>query len=174
MKEFQKQMNTSEKEKIFLQLLQENKDKIYRLCYGYLINKSEADDLFQEAMVNIWKNLEKFRGQSQLSTWVFRIAVNSALLYNKKLKKQKIFGSMEMDSFLEQSSEENEIDEKLKALRRCIAALKKQDRLIISLLLEGLSYKEIAEITGLTLSNTGVKIKRIKQTLEKLMKNEEF
>jgi len=167
-------MNTPEKEKLFLQLLEENKDRIYRLCFGYLNIKSEVDDLFQEVMVNIWKGLGSFRGQSQISTWVFRIAVNTALLYNKKLKRQKIFGSREMDLFLEQNGNDAEIDEKLAVLHKCIARLKKQERLIISLLLEGLSYKEIAEITGLTLSNTGVKINRIKQTLEKLMKNEEI
>ncbi len=167
-------MKTSEKEKLFLQLLQENKDKIYRLCYGYLINKSEADDLFQEVMVNIWKNIESFRGQSQISTWVFRTTVNSALMYNKKLKKQKIFGNLEMDTLTAQPHIEEDIDEKLAALHRCIAVLKKQDRLIISLLLEGLSYNEIAEITGITLNYVGVKINRIKQTLEKLMKNEKF
>jgi RNA polymerase sigma-70 factor (ECF subfamily) len=167
-------MKTSEKEKLFLQLLQENKDKIYRLCYGYLINKSEADDLFQEVMVNIWKNIESFRGQSQISTWVFRITVNSALMYNKKLTKQNIFGNLEMDTLTAQPHIEEDIDEKLAALHRCIAVLKKQDRLIISLLLEGLSYNEIAEITGITLNYVGVKINRIKQTLEKLMKNEKF
>ncbi len=167
-------MKISEKEKIFLHLLQDNKDKIYRLCYGYLNNISEVDDLYQDVLVNIWKNLESFRGNSQISTWIYRIAVNTALLYNKNLKRQKIFGRYEMDSHIEKPYEENDIDDKLFVLHKCIAKLKKQDRLIISLLLEGLSYDEISEIVGITLNYVGVKINRIKQTLEKMMKNEEL
>jgi RNA polymerase sigma-70 factor (ECF subfamily) len=167
-------MKPSDKEHLFLQLLKENKDKIFRLCYGYLNNKSEADDLYQEVMFNIWKNLASFRGESLINTWIFRIAVNTALLYNKKLKKQKIFYSLDKSGELEQPEDNEKIDEKLALLHKCIASLKKQDRLIISLRLEGLSYNEIAEITGISINYTGVKINRIKQTLEKMMKNEEL
>ena len=72
------------KENLFIDILNENKDRIYRLCMGYLIDKQEVDDLFQDVMINIWRGLDSFRGEAQISTWIYRIAVNTSLIYNKK------------------------------------------------------------------------------------------
>ena len=166
-------MKASEKEKIFLELLQENKDKIYRLCFGYLNNKSDMDDLFQEIMINIWNNLEKFRHESSMSTWIYRISVNSALLFNKKSqRKKKLFSNLQSEhiSFKSEEDTQEELEEQLTQLHKSIASLKKQDRLIISLLLEGMSYNEISNIVGLTPNYIAVKINRIKPILVKIMK----
>jgi RNA polymerase sigma-70 factor (ECF subfamily) len=167
-------MKRSEKENYFRTIFMENKDKIYRLCYGYLDNKSEMDDLFQEVMFNIWKGLDSFKEKAKVSTWIYRVTVNTALMYNKKLKKQKMFGSLKTDSSIISQSEQSNHDEKLTALYKSISSLKKQDRLIISLLLEGLSYAEISDIVGITINHVGVKINRIKQSLEKMLKNDKF
>ena len=166
-------MNIKDKEKHFNSLLQANKDKIFRLCYGFLNNKSEVDDLFQEVLFNVWKGLDNFRELSQMSTWVYRITVNTALIYNKKQKKRTIFGTLENSHLMHFPNEDIEKDEMLIKLHKGIASLKKQDRLIISLLLEGLSYNEISEIVGITVNNVGVRINRIKHSLEKLMQNED-
>ena len=82
-------MTDTQKEKEFKQLLADNKDMIYRLSYAYLYNKDDIDDLFQEIMINIWNSLDKFRNESKISTWIYRIAVNSALMHNKKDNKHK-------------------------------------------------------------------------------------
>ncbi|PKP34466.1 MAG: RNA polymerase subunit sigma-24 [Bacteroidetes bacterium HGW-Bacteroidetes-17] len=168
-------MKVSEKEKLFTDLFSKNKGKIYRLCSAYLIDKTEVNDLFQEVMINVWNNIEKFRGESQISTWVYRIAVNTAFMFNKKAKKNKeLFLRFSPDSHpLNNKPEEtgNEpSNEMIKILHQTINTLANQDKIIISLVLEGLKYEEIGAITGLTLSNVGVKINRIKSVLLKRMK----
>lgn len=166
-----------DKEKMFIELLQENRHKIHRLCFYYLNDKNDVEDLFQEIMLNIWKNLGKFRHESKLSTWVYRIVVNTALLYNRQLKKQSKLILLASKEILGNSSDKNETDsieteEKLLLLKRIIAGLKKQDRLIITLVLEGMTYNEISDIIGISINNVGVKINRIKKLLLKKIKEE--
>lgn len=161
------------KEQKFKELLAENKAMIYRLCYGYLYNKEEIEDLFQEILINIWNSLDKFRNESKISTWIYRIAVNSALMYNKKEQKLKsVFTKFEIEHSDKREDDTHEYQEKedqIQKLRKAIAQLKKQDRLIISLVLEGMKYEEISEVMGLTMSNVGVRINRIKTNLFQLM-----
>ncbi len=126
-------------------------------------------------MLNIWSNLHSFREEAQISTWIYRIAVNTSLLYNKKLKKKNsIFSDFEIDihstKTVDSIEENTEQKHKLSKLHKCISSLKKQDRLIVTLLLEGMSYKEISEIVGISANYVAVKINRIKPILAKLMK----
>lgn len=163
-----------EKEKLFTVIFKENRERISRLCYTSLVNKDDLDDLFQEVMMNVWRNLEKFRNEAKVSTWIYRITVNTALLYNKRYKKniQRFpnVDSNEIDKV--RSSEEFQIlnmNEDLKRLHKAIATLKKQDRLIIGLYLEDMSYDEISEIVGISVNYVGVKINRIKSIITKIM-----
>ena len=163
-------MISSEKEKLFNEVFKENRDKIYRLCYTSINNKDDVDDLFQEVMLNVWRSLGSFRYESKISTWLYRISVNTALLYNKRFKtKSNRFinaGSAELDE--NHSSEEHfqqSKDEELKKLHNEISKLNKQDRIIIGLYLEDMSYEEIAEIVGISVNYVGVKINRIKTVL---------
>jgi len=166
-------MTDKQKEQRFKELLYDNKEMIYRLCYAYLYNKNDVEDLFQEILINIWNSLDKFRNESKISTWIYRIAVNSALMYNRKnLKTRSVFESFEaadQNKFEDDSNECKEKEERIQQLRRAIVQLKKQDSLIIYMVLEGVKYDEIAEIMGITMSNVGVKINRIKANLFKLM-----
>lgn len=166
-------MSEKTKEQKFKKLLLENKGMIYRLCYAYLYNKDEIEDLFQEIMINIWNSLDKFRNEANISTWIYRIVVNSALMYNKKDQKLKtVFKNNQFDyhdAIEDDSNEQIEKEERIQKLRKSIAKLKKQDRLIISLVLEGMKYEEISQVMGMTMSNVGVKINRIKTNLFKLM-----
>jgi len=160
-------MTHAERERQFLDLFNSNRASIRRLCYGFLNSPSEVDDLFQEVMTNVWNSLPNFRGDAKISTWVYRIAVNTALVYRKKWKQGE-----DLSDFPDQTRgthQELEDRERLDALHRAIATLPDQDRLVVSLLLEGLSYKEIAEVTGITVNYVGVKISRIKGTLEQLI-----
>ncbi|MBN2423465.1 MAG: RNA polymerase sigma factor [Calditrichaceae bacterium] len=164
-------MNSVEKEALFFKIFENNKDKIYRLCLGYLKNANEVQDLFQEVMINIWKGLEGFRVESKVSTWVYRIAVNTSLLYLKKTNRRNSMTEfMEMEMIVDENSADSEIKNKADQLRLCIASLRKQERLIMTLLLEGMSYEEISEITGITINYVGVKINRIKKELERKLK----
>ena len=167
-------MTSSEKEKIFTGVFKENKDRIFRLCYTSLNNKDEVDDLFQEVMINVWRSLESFRNESKISTWIYRITVNTALLFNKRFKtKLNRFANLEPNELDEnhhyEDSFQKNLDEELKNLHNAIAMLNKQDRLIIGLFLEDMSYEEISEIVGISTNYVGVKINRIKTVLAKTM-----
>jgi RNA polymerase sigma-70 factor (ECF subfamily) len=160
-------MNHTEREQLFVQLFEANRASVRRLCFGYLNSAAEVDDLFQEIMTNVWNSLPKFRGEAKISTWLYRIAVNTALIHRRKRRPSEELGDLpDQRSSAHQDLEQRE---RLESLHRAIAQLGDQDRLIVSLLLEGLSYKEIADITGITVNYVGVKISRIKQTLEQLM-----
>jgi len=160
-------MNHSEREQLFLELFHSHKARIQRLCYGYTNSTSESEDLFQEIMTNVWNSLPGFRGDSQPGTWLYRIAVNTALMHRRRRKPTEELSDIPDAAIGPQQSLEQQ--ERLVALHCAIATLADQDRVIVSLLLEGLSYKEIAEITGITVNYVGVKINRIKQAIEQKM-----
>jgi RNA polymerase sigma-70 factor (ECF subfamily) len=160
-------MTRGERERLFHELFAENRARIQRLCYGYLGPGGDVDDLFQEVMINIWNSLPSFRGESRASTWMYRVAVNTALVHRRKRRVSEPLPELRDPARGAQQSLEDE--ERLAALRSAIATLPDQDRLIITLLLEALSYKEIADITGLTVNHVGVKISRIKQALEEIL-----
>ena len=160
-------MTHAEQERQFLELFERNKASIRRVCYGYLNSPCEVDDLFQEIMTNVWHSLPSFRGEAKVSTWVYRIAVNTALVYRKKWKQGEELPEIVDSSPCAQQTLEDR--ERLAMLHNAIATLPDQERLIITLLLEGLSYKEIADVTGITVNYVGVKISRIKESLEQLI-----
>lgn len=164
------------KNTLFEQVLVENKDRIYRICCAYERNAIDRDDLFQEIAINIWKNLDKFEGRSAISTWIYRIAVNTSLMHIKKeSRRNSVKTDLDENSLNiaeppnDDRDEKIETGKKIETLNECINELGTLDRLIISMVLEDLSYKEIAEVTGLTVSNIGVRINRIKKELLKLM-----
>lgn len=163
-----------DKNAYFDQILSENKNKIFRICCAYEKDKDDRDDLFQQILVNIWKSLDNYKGLSSISTWVYRVAVNTALVHVKSaVTRKKILAAYLENS--DPADNGSDIAEKLEAERQrlklydCINMLAEFDRIIISLLLEDMSYKEISEITGITSNNVGVKISRIKKELAKLM-----
>jgi len=163
-------MNHAERERMFEELFQRHKAPIQRLCFAYLNSPGEVEDLFQEIMSNVWNALPKFRGEAQAGTWLYRIAVNTALLYRRKWRPAEPLPELVDESA--GAHQDLEDRERLDALRRAIAVLPDQDRLVVTLLLEGLSYREIAEVTGLTVNYVGVKLSRIKQAIEQRMTEE--
>jgi RNA polymerase sigma-70 factor, ECF subfamily len=157
-------MTRTERERLFQELFAANRSRIQRLCYGYLGPGGDVDDLFQEVMINVWNSLPSFRGEARPSTWLYRIAVNTALIHRRKRRPSEPLPELRDPARGAQQGLEDA--ERLAALRTAIASLPDQDRLIMTMLLEGMSYKEIAEITGLTVSHVGVKISRAKAVLE--------
>lgn len=167
------QNTLNQQQDLFSELVRENHASIYRICRAYLYDISHADDLYQEILYQAWKGLNNFKGQAKASTWIYRIAVNTAISYNIKNKRHQHLPLPESFQIPYQDTlaQKKEQDDQLIRLRFCISQLVPQDRLIISLVLENKSYKEIGEITGSSLSNTGVKINRIKGRLLNLMEN---
>lgn len=145
----------------FEDIYKEYSPRIFRLCMGYVNERDWAKDLLQETFIQVWKNLHTFRNESSISTWIFRIATNICLRqleHSSRMPKADLPYSME-------DKGDTPIEEQLAILYKCIGTLKEADRLIISLVLEGLPQKEIAVITGVAEGNLRVKIHRIKQTL---------
>jgi RNA polymerase sigma-70 factor (ECF subfamily) len=168
MKSLQKIMNN--KEQYFEQLHNELKDRIYRLCLGFMGNVTDADDLFQEVLIKIWNNLDNFREESSINTWVYRITTNTALYSLKKINKsRRNHTNLIPENLITENNQGHLLFEqdKVNKLYQVISSLKEIDRIIISLLLEDNSYKEIADITGINISNVGVRINRIKKILVK-------
>lgn len=164
----------SKKEQYFKKVLTQSRDKVYRLCMGYTGNRMDADDLFQDISIKIWQNLDSFRQESSIDTWIYRVATNTALLYVRKKNSAHQKSSMmtvETDLIELDSVATHDIEDDLIHLYKSISSLKEMDRIVISLVLEGHSYLEISDITGISVSNVGVKISRIKKALAAKMRN---
>jgi len=144
---------------------------LYRLCYAYLDNKWEIEDLLQEIYINIWNNIEKFRGEAKISTWIYRIGVNTILMYKRSEKKKQHGLEVYKSEMHLEADEKYDEEEKLNKLKQCINQLANSDRILVSFMLEGLTYEEIADVLGITLNNVGVKINRVKKRLTKLMED---
>ncbi|MEO8515706.1 MAG: RNA polymerase sigma factor [Flavobacterium sp.] len=150
-------------EAFFKEIYQTYSSKVHRLCLGYTGNAMEADDLLQEVFIKAWQNLDKFRGDSQVSTWIYRIAVNTCLYHLRSQKNKK---SVDIDvSIIKREDETEDKEQQVQLLYKCISELSEADRLIITLLLEEVPYHEIAAITEISEGNLRVKIHRIKQQL---------
>lgn len=162
-------MSPSEKEERFLNILDGHRDQVYRMCWGFTSDPNDVQDLFQEVMLRIWKGLEGYRAEATLSTWIYRISINTCLLWKKGRKNKTFKLDFVSDSSTIDPMKDMEEDEQILLLRRAIQQLKKLDRSIMLLLLEECSYKEIGEITGLTSTNVGAKINRIKTKIKTFM-----
>ncbi len=139
-------------------------EKIYRVCLGYINDAELAKDLTQETFIAVWQNLNGFRNESAIGTWIYRIATNKCLRTIERERKQT---DLPFGYPVDQPNTEDLTDEKLHFLRKCISDLSEIDRIIISLYMEDLPQEKIAEITGLTHSNVRVKVHRIKERILK-------
>jgi len=161
-------MNIPPDKKAFLDLIQDNRKIIFKICNSYCHNKNERDDLAQEIVYQLWKSFSKFNTDLKFSTWMYRIALNTAISVYRKEKKIK--NTVEYKEHLieleEDSDDSLEKERKFALLQKFIAELKTIDRLIILLYLEDKTYLEIAEITGITETNVATKINRIKDKLK--------
>lgn len=132
------------------------------------------DDIFQEVCINIWNGIEKFRGDSKWSTYIYRISVNTALGFaRKRIKDQKIYIDHMPDNEIANLAESEESvsygEEVIKRLNVLLNQLSIIDKAIITLFMEGQKTKEIAEVVGLTEPNVRVKLHRIRESLTKVM-----
>ena len=165
-------MSEKEQQEIFERWLGQYKAMIFKIVRAYAWTVMDRDDLFQEIIVHVWHSIPTFRNESSPSTWIYRISMNTSIKWLRKEKKEaEALGSHEYKA---QVLVENTttVDERLGWLYKEIYSLNEVDRCITILLLDGLSYKEMADIVGITESNIGVKINRIKKYL--VTKSKEF
>ncbi|WP_025665547.1 RNA polymerase sigma factor [Aquimarina megaterium] len=157
-----------ERETIFLNALEENQEKLFRICSIYSKDDEDTKDLFQEVLIHVWKSMNTFKGNSSIGTWMFRVALNVCLRFKSKhTKNQNRMIRLDSITISNFRSEVNNEDgnKKLKVLRKCVEKLNESDKAIVALYLEGLVYREISNILGLSENHVAVKIKRIKSKL---------
>ncbi len=143
--------------------------KIFRLCMGYMNDYDLAKDLAQETFIIVWQQLPKFRAESIIGTWIFRIASNTCL---RQIEKEKRFPKTDLPIHLNDEKQDS-IDPQIQLLYKYISELPETERIIISLELEEIRQAEIATILGLSEANIRVKIHRIKEKLSKKFKENE-
>lgn len=148
----------------FDQLYQEFSPRIHKLCLSYSGDRLFADDLHQETWIAVWNNLPKFRNESKIGTWIYRIAINTCLIGLKKEKNKDQNSEIILSKLVYEETYDN--SKEINRLYECISQLKEGERIIITLVLEEKPYEEIAEITGITENNLRVKIHRIKKELQ--------
>ena len=159
-------MNT-DKRKEFESLHKEYQPMVYNLCKGFVKgDKDLASDLSREVFIIVWNSLAKFKEQSSLKTWIYRICVNTCLKYFRN-KKEDFSLIDEIHSNNAEDDQENIKQQNETKLYTAISTLKETDRLIIMMVLEELKYEEIAKVMGISTTNLRVKIHRIKQQLKK-------
>ena len=143
---------------------------IYKVCYIYANAPDDLNDLFQEVVLNLWKSFPRYRGDSSLSTWVYRIAMNTCIsfLRHSNTRPQTIPLTIDVASRL---TEEESRAGKLNDLYRLINQLSVQERALILLWLEERSYQEMADILGLSKANVAVKLLRTKEKLKRMSNN---
>jgi RNA polymerase sigma-70 factor (ECF subfamily) len=169
------------REELFKTFVETNKGRIRSVCRSFATDPDDQQDLFQEILINIWKGLESFRGDAQPGTWIYRIAVNTALSFSKKeIKRMQVSVNINEKNFSlladeipeDKSSSKEEL---LASMENQVNQLSIIDKILVTLMLEDLSMREIAEIVGITEPNVRVKIHRIKNELREKMrgKNDE-
>lgn len=154
-------------EEDFSRIVKENKGTIYTVCHMFADCQDEADDLFQEVLLNLWKGFATFRGDSKVSSWIYRVALNTCISVDRK-KKQKKTERLAMDINLYE--DRDEASQQVQQLHKLINRLEVIDRAIVLLWLENMSYEEMAGILGISTKNVSVKLVRIKEKLIKMNK----
>ena len=156
-------------EKEFEKIVKQYKTNLYMICYMYAKDSDEANDFFQETLIRLWRGFAQFRGESNLNTWLSRICINTCISSLRKKKKHARTIPLSIDFDL--SDEDRETEKQLTQMYRLIGKLGVLDKALILLWLDNISYAEIAEIMGTSVSNVSVKLMRIKEKLKGMAKD---
>lgn len=154
-------------EDFFKSYVEENMSLIMHICRAYARDEESLKDLVQEVTLQLWRSHQSFKGNSQLSTWVYRVTLNVCLSHSKKMKRKP--ETVPLEWGVSRTEERDPEQEQLEKLYRGIKQLKESDRAIILLYLEDKSYKEMSEILGITVTNVGVKVNRLKEKLKQMI-----
>jgi len=161
-------------EKEFLQIIQKNQGIVHKVCNIYCDTEDDRHDLFQEIVAQLWRSFPTFRKESKVSTWMYRVALNTAITTFKKSKRRPDQNRLTFENFqLVDEAYDVEVEEQIKSLHKAVNNLTGIEKSIVLLYLENKKYEEIAEITGITQNYVRVKMNRIKKKLKKMMDTEE-
>ena len=156
------QISTSE----FLDLIDQHQNLVHKVCRIYTDNEEDHNDLFQEILLQLWKAYPRFKGRSKLTTWMYRVALYTAMSeFKKRSRKKEVVD--ELERTVERNAAESHFE--MEYLQAVIGRLNASDRALLALYLDERSYQQISEILGISESNVGVRLNRIKKKLKNMM-----
>ncbi len=160
-------MSTQEHQYLFRQIIEQHRNILFKVARTYCKVREEQEDIVQEMMLQIWQSIDKYNPQYKITTWIYRIALNVAISHYRKTGYKKSV-TVELPVFYNETSEDisDHSGDEVNILLKFIEQLKEIDKAIMLLYLEEKSYQEIAEIIGISESNVGTKINRIKNLLK--------
>lgn len=156
-------------ERKFTEMVKLYRKTIYTVCYFFSNDKEEVDDLFQEILINLWNGFKEFRGESDIKTWIWRVSLNTCS--NQERKKRNRLQTVPLLVDIDLYHDEDLHSKQIQMLYDRINRLDLFDRAIILLWLENMSYQEIANVVGITLSNVTTRLFRIKEQLKSMSNN---
>ena len=150
----------------FTKMVKEYRKTIYTVCYFYSKDSEEVNDLYQEILINLWKGFEKFRGESSLKTWIWRVSLNTC--NNQERKKKSSVQTIPLSIDIDLYNDDDVQSKQIQMLYDRINRLDVFDRAIILLWLENMNYQDIADVVGISLSNVTTRLFRIKEQLKSM------
>ena len=150
----------------FTKMVKEYRKTIYTVCYFYSKDSEEVNDLYQEILINLWKGFEKFRGESSLKTWIWRVSLNTC--NNQERKKKSSVQTIPLSIDIDLYNDDDVQSKQIQILYDRINRLDVFDRAIILLWLENMNYQDIADVVGISLSNVTTRLFRIKEQLKSM------
>jgi len=163
-----------EKEQEFLSRIEQHKGILYKVSKMYMDNRDDQDDLFQEMVCQLWKAYDSFKGESQFSTWMYRVAINTAIVFLKKEKRKVDKYELVSENIKEEDCDAHIKESQIEHFYKAVQKLDKIDKAIIFYQLEGFSHREIGENLGISEGNARVKLNRAKEKLKEIIKNQGY
>lgn len=159
----------TDRERRFIELTDQYKEIIAKVCYLYTSSSVSFDDLYQETLINIWQGMESFRGEARISTWIYRTAINTCITWLRR-NSRHTKGAVPLESMIAEPSEtqDQSLADEYRQMYLMISRLDPLEKAVITLWLDEKPYDEIAAVTGLSRSNVAVKVHRIKDKLARL------
>jgi RNA polymerase sigma-70 factor (ECF subfamily) len=162
---------SSQTETNFLKLVNQHKGILYKASRIYADSLEDREDLQQEILIQLWKSYQNFKGNSEFSTWMYRVAINTAITYLKKEKKRTDNQTDVPHHFEVQNEDYNPSkDRQLEVFYTAVQELKALEKAIIFYFMEGMSHKEIGDNLGLSEGNARVKLNRTKEKIQQIIK----
>ncbi len=156
----------------FISIVRENQNLIYKICFSYCQDAESRKDLQQEILIQLWKSFETYDGRVKISTWIYRVALNTAISFYRRESKFKKKETTLNDEIIHlPDNYENSQQENISLLYGFIDEMNELDRAIILLYLDDNKYQDIADILGITETNVATKISRIKKKLKEKFNN---
>jgi RNA polymerase sigma-70 factor, ECF subfamily len=157
----------------FISLIKEHQGLIHKICFMYEHDQDARNDLFQEIVLQLWKSFPSFRGEAKITTWMYRIALNTAISgYRKQKRNIQTEDLQEFHLNISENYSADEREEDFQKLQTAIRQLSEIERAMVMMALEEIPYEEIAETIGITQNNVRVRMNRIREKLRKIMTHE--